>query len=70
MGLKLLFLLGILAAHGALAAGFSTRDAAAARNLAPTCVRTPAPLPQLTPPRELLAYAVSADDPDPGVRHP
>jgi hypothetical protein len=70
MGLKLLFLLGIVAAHGAVAAGFSTQDGSARRTPSRTCVRTPAPAPHFEQPRELLAYAVRPDDPDSPARHP
>ena len=57
MGPKLLFILGIIAAHGALAAGWMREEAPKQRNLTATCVRTPSALPYFSPQRELLAKA-------------
>jgi hypothetical protein len=55
MGPKLLFVLGIVAAHGALAAGWVPQDAPKQRPAATTCVQAPDTLPHFAPPRELLA---------------
>jgi hypothetical protein len=60
MGPKLLFVLGIVVAHGALAAGWIAHEPPKQRVSIGTCVRTPnAPnaLPHYSPPRELLARA-------------
>jgi len=55
MGPKLLFVLGIVAAHGALAAGWVHQDAPKQRTAIATCVQAPDTLPHFDPPRELLA---------------
>ena len=60
MGPKLLFVVGIILAHGALAAGWMAREPPRQRVSIGTCVRTPASpgaLPHYSPPRELLARA-------------
>ena len=60
MGRKLLFIFGIVLAHGALAAGWMAHEPPKQRVFIGTCVRTPnAPnaLPHYSPPRELLARA-------------
>jgi hypothetical protein len=57
MGPKLLFVLGIIVAHGALAAGWLYQDAPKPRYSIATCVRTQDEMPNFTPPRELLARA-------------
>ena len=57
MGPKLLFILGIIVAHGALAAGWVRQDAPKQRASIATCVRAPDTLPHFSPPRELLARA-------------
>ena len=60
MGPKLLFVFGIVVAHGALAAGWVAHEPPKQRVSIGTCVRTPsAPsaLPHYSPPRELLARA-------------
>jgi hypothetical protein len=60
MGPKLLFVVGIVLAHGALAAGWMAQEPPKQRVSIGTCVRTPrAPnaLPHYAPPRELLAQA-------------
>ena len=57
MGPKLLFVLGIIVAHGALAAGWVHQDAPKQRQAMTTCVQTPEDLPYFEPPRELLARA-------------
>ena len=55
MGPKLLFLLGIVVAHGALAAGWARQDAPKQRSSIATCVQTEEDLPYFEPPRELMA---------------
>jgi len=60
MGPKLLFVVGIILAHGALAAGWMAREPPRQRVSIGTCVRTPATpnaLPHYSAPRELLARA-------------
>jgi len=57
MGPKLLFVLGIVVAHGALAAGWVHQDGPKPRAAITTCVQAPDELPNFTPPRELLAMA-------------
>jgi hypothetical protein len=57
MGPKLLFILGIVAAHGALAAGWLHQDAPRPRPAIASCVRVPDTLPNFEPPKELLAMA-------------
>jgi hypothetical protein len=60
MGSKLLFLMGIVAAHGAVAAGWVSQDAPRQRQaVVSTCARAPSQPLHISPPRELLAYAVS-----------
>jgi hypothetical protein len=57
MSAKLLFILGIVVAHGALAAGWVHQDSPRQRAAITTCVPAADPLPDFTPPRELLALA-------------
>ena len=57
MGPKLLFLVGIVLAHGALAAGWVAQEPPKQRVALATCVRTPGALPHYSPPLELLARA-------------
>jgi hypothetical protein len=57
MGPKLLFVVGIIVAHGALAAGWVSQEPPKQRVSAATCVRTPNALPYIAPRRELLAHA-------------
>jgi hypothetical protein len=59
MGPKLLFIVGIILGHGALAAGWIAREIPKERIIG-TCARTPATpnvLPHYSPPRELLAQS-------------
>jgi hypothetical protein len=72
MGRKVLFFMGIVLAHGALAAGFVSReDSEEPRALPSTCVQDPASEPlDLAPPRELLAYVVPPREDVPEVAHP
>jgi hypothetical protein len=59
MGPKLLFVLGIVLAHGALAAGWMAQDAPRHRAaVVSTCARAPSQPLHFAPPRELLAFAV------------
>ncbi len=55
MGPKLLFLVGIIVAHGALAAGWVTQEPSTQRTSIATCVQAPATNPHFEAPRELLA---------------
>jgi len=48
---------GIVVAHGVLAASWAKRDAPTHRASVATCVRTPEDTPNFEPPRELLARA-------------
>jgi hypothetical protein len=59
MGPKLLFGLGIVLAHGAMAAGWLAREAPQSQaRVVSTCTHLPpAQLPHFTPPGELLAQA-------------
>ena len=59
MGPKLLFILGIIVAHGALAAGLISEDPPKQRISLATCVRTPDAMPTIAPARELYAMAVT-----------
>jgi len=55
MGPKLLFIAGIIAAHGALAASLARQEAPKQRSSITTCVQAPEELPYFEAPRELLA---------------
>ena len=57
MGPKLLFIAGIIVAHGALAAGWARQEAPKHRTSIATCVQTPEELPYFQAPQELLARA-------------
>jgi hypothetical protein len=57
MGPKLLFVIGIVVAHGALAAGWVAQEPPKQRVAMATCVKTPNALPHYSPPRELFARA-------------
>jgi hypothetical protein len=60
MGPKLLFVTGIILAHGALAAGWLAQEAPRHRAaLVSTCTRLPSQPMHIAPPRELLAYVVT-----------
>jgi hypothetical protein len=57
---KLLFVMGIVLAHGAVGAAWIHQDAPQARSPLSTCVNTPLPMPYFQSPREpLLAHVVS-----------
>jgi hypothetical protein len=60
MGPKLLFVIGILLAHGALAAGWVAQEAPRHRAaVVSSCTRPPSQPLHIAPPRELLAYALT-----------
>ena len=59
MGPKLLFVMGIVLAHGAVAAVWMKQDAPRARTPSASCVNSPLPMPYFQPQRELLAHVVS-----------
>ncbi len=71
MGPKLLFIFGIVLAHGALAAGWVAQEAPRHRaQLVSSCQRPPTAPLHISPRRELLAYAVTSASDEPGVLHP
>ena len=55
---KLLFIFGIVVAHGAVGAGLMHDLSSPQREVALTCARTPTADPYFAPPRELLAAMV------------
>jgi hypothetical protein len=55
---KLLFILGIVVAHGAVGAGLVHDLTSSPREVALTCVNTPAADPYFAPPGELFAARV------------
>ena len=59
MGPKLLFVMGIVVAHGALGAAWVRQEAPQPRPAMATCVNVPNPLPFIQPQRELLAHVVN-----------
>jgi len=69
MSAKFLFVVGIIVAHGALAAGLVHEDPPKQRVSAATCVRTPNAMPNIAPARELYAMAVFPIS-DVGVNQP
>ncbi|HET9863847.1 MAG TPA: hypothetical protein VFP37_10425 [Steroidobacteraceae bacterium] len=58
MGPKLLFVLGIVLAHGALGAVWVQQEVAEIHAPVPTCVNSPGPLPWFQPPLEVLAMQI------------
>jgi hypothetical protein len=71
MGPKLLFIFGIVVAHGALAAGWMAQDAPRHRAaLVSSCSQLPSAPLHIEPRRELVAYVVPATDHGPGVWQP
>lgn len=58
MGPKLLFVMGILLAHGALGAAWLKDASPQPRQAVAACVNTPGAMPDLTPRREILAMVV------------
>jgi hypothetical protein len=70
MGSKLLFLFGILLAHGALAAGWVAQEAPRHRAALVSSCPQPSTAPlHISPRAEMFAYAVSPAD-ETGVLHP
>jgi hypothetical protein len=59
MGPKLLFVLGIVATHGALGAAWMRTETLDMRTPTSTCVKAPAPLPYFQARSELLAMQVT-----------
>jgi hypothetical protein len=59
MGPKLLFVMGIVLAHGVVGAAWLKQDAPQARSPGSSCVNSPLPMPYFQPQRELLAHVVS-----------
>ncbi len=63
MGPKLLFVLGIVLAHGVLAAGWMAQEAPKTRKqVVSSCTHMPAEPLNISPQRELLAYVVHESD--------
>jgi len=58
MGAKLLFIVGIIVAHGALAAGWVHHETPMQRAIVGSCVHMPGTLPNIAPAREIYAMAV------------
>jgi len=58
MGPKLLFILGIIVAHGAVAASLMHDQPSRAREIPVVCTNSSAPLPYFAPKPELLAMTV------------
>ena len=62
MGPKLLFFIGIVAAHAALGAAWVEKETTPGfRTPVASCTRAPASLPDFTPRRELLAMVVRVE---------
>ena len=62
MGSKLLFVMGIVLAHGVVAAAWLKQDAPQARASVSTCVNTPLPMPYFQSQRgPLMAHVVSME---------
>jgi hypothetical protein len=60
MGPKLLFVFGIVLAHGALAAGWMAQEGPRQREaVIASCSQMRGNPPHFSPPRELLAYVVT-----------
>ena len=59
MGPKLLFVMGILLAHGALGAAWLKDASPQPRQAIASCIKTPGALPDLSPRREIFAMLVS-----------
>jgi hypothetical protein len=71
MGPKLLFVVGIVLAHGALAAGWMAQEAPRHRAaVVSSCTRAPSQPLHFAPPRELLAHAVTTAAVDHEVLRP
>jgi hypothetical protein len=65
MGPKLLFVFGIVAAHGAVGAAWCRQDSPQQRTAMATCVNAPAPLPYIESRGEMLAHVVDLPNEDP-----
>ena len=59
MGPKVLFVMGILLAHGALGAAWLKDASPQPRQSVAACVNSPGAMPDLSPRREILAMLVS-----------
>jgi hypothetical protein len=59
MGPKVLFVMGILLAHGALGAAWLKDASPQPRQTVAACVNSPGAMPDLSPRREILAMLVS-----------
>jgi hypothetical protein len=59
MGPKLLFVMGILLAHGALGAAWLKDASPQPRQAVTACIKTPGAMPDLSPRREILAMLVA-----------
>jgi len=59
MGPKLLFVMGIVLAHGVVAAAWLKQAAPPSRLPVSSCVNAPLPMPYFQPQRELLAHVVA-----------
>jgi hypothetical protein len=59
MGPKVLFVMGILLAHGALGAAWLKDASPQPRQAVAACVHSPGAMPDLSPRREILAMLVS-----------
>ena len=72
MGSKLLFVFGIVVAHGALAAGWMAQETPTSRNaVLSTCARQLPTKPlHIAPARELLAQVTLHPGPDHGLLRP
>jgi hypothetical protein len=71
MARKLLFLIGIVAAHGVLAVGLTSESEAPRQIvLTDTCEGSSDTPLQYAPPLELLAYVAAPDPNGAGVGHP
>lgn len=69
MNSKILIVLGIIVAHGALAAGWMQQEAPKPRPaVAATCSRAPVTLPDFTPRPMLLAALIYAEPGDESMR--
>ena len=64
MGPKMLFLIGIVLAHGAFAAVLLRQEPPRATANATTCVKTPEPTPYFEQKREMLAMVVFTRPPE------
>jgi hypothetical protein len=68
MRAKLLFIFGIVVAHGALAAGWVANEAPSPRNPAQACVNSPGALHDYSPAFQIYALNLPRIDPGEVVR--